>query len=157
MSHSALVQTKADERNGVLSADGRWLAYDSNMSGQPEVYVRPFPNVESGLWLISSGGGSRPLWSKGGRELFYLSPNCHPRVENVVRPAGLEPATPGLGNRCSILLSYGRIEGTNYQLTNGLWPLVASVFEVVLKASTSCLCKSLCKFFRHPHARPRFV
>ena len=36
--------------------------------------MRPFPNVEDGQWLISRGGGARPLWAPDGRELFYLTP-----------------------------------------------------------------------------------
>jgi eukaryotic-like serine/threonine-protein kinase len=36
------------------------------------VYVRPFPNVDGGLWQISTGGGTRPVWSRDGAELFYL-------------------------------------------------------------------------------------
>ena len=38
--------------------------------------MRPFPNVEDGQWLISRGGGTRPLWSPDGRELFYLAPGA---------------------------------------------------------------------------------
>jgi eukaryotic-like serine/threonine-protein kinase len=53
-----------------LSPDGRWLAYTSNEAGPTEVYVRPFE--EPGLPIrISSGGGSQPMWSADGRELFY--------------------------------------------------------------------------------------
>jgi serine/threonine-protein kinase len=68
-----LVQSAFIERNGVVSPDGRWLAYEANDSGQPEVYVRPYPDVNSGRWQVSAGGGTRPLWSRTGRELFYLS------------------------------------------------------------------------------------
>jgi eukaryotic-like serine/threonine-protein kinase len=56
----------------VVSPDGRWLAYQSNESGQPEVYVRPYPNVDAGRWQISTQVGSRPVWSRDGRELFFL-------------------------------------------------------------------------------------
>jgi eukaryotic-like serine/threonine-protein kinase len=64
------------ERNGIVSPDGRWLAYESDSSGRFEVYVRPFPDVEAGQWLISTAGGTRPLWSPNGRvpELFYVAP-----------------------------------------------------------------------------------
>jgi serine/threonine-protein kinase len=55
-----------------VSPDGRWLAYQSNESGEPEVYVRPYPDVEGGRWQISRQRGSRPAWSRNGRELFFL-------------------------------------------------------------------------------------
>ena len=61
----------SDESNGEVSPDGRWLAYQSNESGREEVYVRPFPNVETARRQVSTGGGTRPLWSRNGRELFY--------------------------------------------------------------------------------------
>ena len=57
----------------AFSPDGRWLAYQSNESGQREIYVRPFPGP-GGKWQISSGGGQIPIWSENGKELFYLSP-----------------------------------------------------------------------------------
>ena len=61
-----------EESSPTLSQDGRWLAYTSNESGQREVYVRPFPNVGDGVWLISDGtGGTEPRWSPAGGELFY--------------------------------------------------------------------------------------
>ena len=69
-----LLATEFNERNAEISPDGRWLAYQSDASGRHEIYVRPFPNVEEGQWLISSGGGTRPLWAPHGRELFYLAP-----------------------------------------------------------------------------------
>jgi serine/threonine-protein kinase len=69
-----LVQTPFMERNGDISPDGRWLAYESNESGQFEIYVRPFPNVNDGRWQVSTGGGTTPVWNRSGRELFYLTP-----------------------------------------------------------------------------------
>jgi serine/threonine-protein kinase len=68
-----LMETKFTEQNLALSSDGRWMAYESNESGQFEVYVRPFPDVNGGRWQVSSGGGGWPLWSADGRELFYGS------------------------------------------------------------------------------------
>ena len=69
-----LVQSPFAERNGIVSPDGRWLAYEANDSGQFEIYVRPFPDVNSGRWQVSTGGGTRPLWAPNGQELFYVSP-----------------------------------------------------------------------------------
>jgi Tol biopolymer transport system component/predicted Ser/Thr protein kinase len=56
----------------MFSPDGRWLAYESNESGRPEVYVRAFP-ARSGKWQISNSGGTWPIWSPNARELLYRS------------------------------------------------------------------------------------
>ena len=42
-----------------------------NESGEFEVYVRPYRNVDAGRWQVSLRGGRQPLWSRNGRELFY--------------------------------------------------------------------------------------
>jgi hypothetical protein len=70
-----LLQSPADEINAVVSPDGRWLAYESNASGRFEVYVRPFPNIADGQWRLSTGGGGRPVWTRGGQELVYVGPD----------------------------------------------------------------------------------
>jgi eukaryotic-like serine/threonine-protein kinase len=69
-----LVQTPFSERNAEVAPDGRWLAYEANDSGRFNVYVRPFPDVSSGYWQVSTDGGTRPLWARNSQELFYLSP-----------------------------------------------------------------------------------
>jgi len=66
-----LVATAFTETSPALSFDGRWLAYCSNESGKDEIYVVPFPNTSAGKWAISTGGGTEPLWSHRGTELFY--------------------------------------------------------------------------------------
>ena len=66
--------TPSVEIDPMFSPDGRWLAYQSNESGAMEVYARPFPGP-GGKWMISNGGGGRPMWSPNGRELFYLAPD----------------------------------------------------------------------------------
>jgi Tol biopolymer transport system component len=66
----SFLQTPADERNPTFSPDGRWLAYASNESGTYEVYVRAFPD-KGGKWQISNAGGTYPLWSSNGHELFF--------------------------------------------------------------------------------------
>lgn len=62
------------ENDGRLSPDGRWLAYTSNESGTWDVYVRPFPQLDR-KWRVSPAGGSRPLWRRDGRELYYVGPD----------------------------------------------------------------------------------
>jgi eukaryotic-like serine/threonine-protein kinase len=68
-----LIQTPFAERNGIVSGDGRWLAYEANDSGRFEIFVRPFPNIGAGRWQLSSNGGTRPLWSRDSRELLYVA------------------------------------------------------------------------------------
>jgi len=66
-----LVATRFIESAPAISPDGRWLAYSSNESGQYEVYVVPFPNTGAAKWAVSTRGGTEPLWSHSGKELFY--------------------------------------------------------------------------------------
>ena len=66
-----LVTGPATEVEPAVSPDGRWLAYKSNESGVSEIYVRPFPDAGSARWQVSTAGGSDPVWSHSGKELFY--------------------------------------------------------------------------------------
>jgi eukaryotic-like serine/threonine-protein kinase len=69
----SLLKEKYNETQPQISPDGRWIAYTSDESGQPEIYVRPFPDADGGRWQVSTSGGDSVLWSKNGRELFYHS------------------------------------------------------------------------------------
>ncbi len=67
------------EQAAALSPDGTWLAYDATLRDEaasatnvPEVFVRPFLDASAARRQISTAGGSRPLWSRDGREIFYL-------------------------------------------------------------------------------------
>jgi len=66
-----LVKTQFREQNGAISPDGRWLAYESYETGDSEIYVSPFPHVNSGREIISKTGGSQPVWRRDSKELFY--------------------------------------------------------------------------------------
>ena len=72
-----LLKTESSERNGVVSQDGHWLAYESDSSGAGpfDIYVAPFPDATSRKWKVSKAGGTRPLWSPVGLELFYVAPD----------------------------------------------------------------------------------
>ena len=78
--------TRFNEGGASFSPDRRWLAYVSNESGRPEIYVQPYPGP-GGKWQISTDGGTEPLWNRNGRELFYRSGN---RMMSV--PISTEPA-----------------------------------------------------------------
>jgi eukaryotic-like serine/threonine-protein kinase len=66
-----LLRSRNDNFAMTLSPDGRWLAYVSDESGDREVYVRPFPGVDSAKFAVSVGGGLEPLWRRDGAELFF--------------------------------------------------------------------------------------
>jgi serine/threonine-protein kinase len=72
-SFKKLLATEHDELNAALSPDGRFMVFSSDLSGRPEIYVRPFPNVDDGQWPVSTAGGTEPVWF--GREIFYLAPD----------------------------------------------------------------------------------
>ncbi len=67
-----LLATRYDEQYPALSPDGRWLAYVSNESNRFDVFVRPLSG-EGGKVLVSQNGGTEPVWSRDGRELFFRS------------------------------------------------------------------------------------
>jgi protein kinase-like protein/WD40 repeat protein len=65
-----LLDKTPGEETPTFSPDGRWIAYVTPESGRREVYVRSAAGM-TGKWQITSGGGSEPVWSPAGRELFY--------------------------------------------------------------------------------------
>jgi serine/threonine-protein kinase len=67
---SQILVSGFNNSNPTLSPDGHWFAYVSNESGRREVYVRPYPGP-GGRWQVSLEGGTEPLWSPTGREIFY--------------------------------------------------------------------------------------
>jgi serine/threonine-protein kinase len=69
-----LLRARYDNFAPALSPDGHWLAYVSDESGNSEVYVRPFPAVDSAKFAISVGGGLEPLWRRDGTELYFRNP-----------------------------------------------------------------------------------
>ena len=80
------VSTGADERNGLFSPDGRWMAYQSDESGRNEIYVRRFPaQAGAGRQQVSIAGGVWPRWSRDGRELYYVDPSGAMMVMAVTR------------------------------------------------------------------------
>jgi len=67
-----LLATEHHERAPAIAPNGKLLAYVSDESSDSEVYLRTFPDT-AGRWLVSEDGGTEPLWSPSGRELFYRS------------------------------------------------------------------------------------
>ncbi len=72
-----LLHTDFQTDYAAVSPDGRWIAYNSSESGVFQIYVRPYPNLDSGIWQISSGseellGNIEPAWGPNSDELFFL-------------------------------------------------------------------------------------
>jgi len=117
-----------------LSPDGRWIAYASNESGRTEVYVRPYPGP-GGRWQVSLDGGTEPLWSPTGGEIFYRADD-RMMAATVRSQGGFE-----VGDRLQLFtgaftgFSFG---GRNYDVTRDgqtfltLQPIVGSAQAVVV-------------------------
>jgi Tol biopolymer transport system component len=75
----------ANERTPALSPDGGWLAYASDKTGQDEIYVQEFPGP-GGISLVSSDGGTEPIWAPNGRELYYRTSANFIAVRVETRP-----------------------------------------------------------------------
>ena len=101
---SVVLKTRFREIWGAFSPDGRWVAYHSNESGRPEIYVRPFiPPVAAGTgagavgrqWQVSTAGGIFPVWRPDGKELYYLNPaGAMMAAPITVTGSTIEPGAP---------------------------------------------------------------
>ena len=130
------LQTAADERYPSFSPDGRWMAYSSNESGTFQIYVRAFPD-KGGKWQISNSGGTNPMWSRNGHELFFETFDNHimvvayavkgdsfvadkPRIWSDRQVAGLPNASKNVdlapdGKRIAALMPTETAEGQKAQ------------------------------------------
>ena len=101
---AVFLKTPSREVWGAFSPDGRWVAYQSNESGRPEIYVRPFvppaaastaAGAAGGQWQVSTAGGIMPLWRPDGKELYYLNPAGAMMAAHVIATGStLEPGAP---------------------------------------------------------------
>jgi serine/threonine protein kinase len=112
---SVFLKTPFRELWGMFSPDSRWVAYQSNESGRPEIYVRPFvpPSRDASAdkptgagatasaaatgahWQVSTAGGIMPAWRPDGKELYYLNPEGAMMATPVtVTGSAIEPGAP---------------------------------------------------------------
>ncbi len=89
----AFIDTPFTKDEPHFSPDGKWIAYQSDESGQIEVYVQPFPGPGEKVRISSSGGGE-PKWRADGRELFYLAPDGMLMAVPIRAGSTLEPGAP---------------------------------------------------------------
>jgi eukaryotic-like serine/threonine-protein kinase len=110
-----LAQSAFEETDGVVSPDGRWLAYLSNETGRREVYVQPFPGGGR-KFAVSVGGAAGPRWDDQGR-LYYWSAD-----RRVLRVAFHPQADdPGLGEPEAVFAMMEPVD-QNFQFENGSAP-----------------------------------
>jgi len=87
-----VARTPFDDRDGQFSPDGKWIAYDSDESGRPAIYVQPFPGAGAKR-PVSTAGGSQPRWRADGQELFYIAPDGY----LMAVPMGTAAGPSGIG------------------------------------------------------------
>jgi serine/threonine protein kinase/Tol biopolymer transport system component len=87
------VQSPANEGSARFSPDSRWIAYTSDESGRPEVYVQPFPATGAKV-QVSVAGGQEPRWSADGRRLFYRSADSKLMSVAVTSTAQFDASNP---------------------------------------------------------------
>ena len=114
-----LLQTPSvDMRTPRFSPDGRWIAYVSNESGSYQVYIRAFPD-RGGQWQISNNGGTYPIWSQHGNQLFYRSDDHRIMVVTyTVKGDSILADQPKLWSD-KRLADLGQVGGGNYDLAPG--------------------------------------
>jgi Tol biopolymer transport system component len=86
--------TDANEANARFSPNGKWVAYCSDESGQPEIYVQSFLAEKGGKWQISTNGGFTPRWNRDGKELYYLSADNQIMASEVKVDPSFEASVP---------------------------------------------------------------
>jgi eukaryotic-like serine/threonine-protein kinase len=93
--HKAIpyLQTPFNEGEAQFSPDGHWMAYASNESGQPQVYVQAIP-ASGAKWQVSAAGGVQPRWRRDGKELFYISADQKLMAVPVETGPGFEAGAP---------------------------------------------------------------
>jgi hypothetical protein len=69
-----VAQSQYDETEGQFSPDGKWVAFVTNESGRPEVFVQSFPDGRART-QVSTAGGVQVRWSGDGKEIFYVAPD----------------------------------------------------------------------------------
>ena len=90
---TSYLHTSFEERSGTFSPDGRWVAYESNVTSRLEIYVDSFPEPK-GPTRISRDGGRVPRWRGDGRELFFLAPDGTMMAAGIETANGIHSTTP---------------------------------------------------------------
>jgi Tol biopolymer transport system component len=135
---SPVLASTWNEMQAKVSPNGRWIAFTSDQSGRPEVYVKSFP-PDSRVWPVSAAGGAQPQWTSDGRELLFLGPDGTLLATSVsidsefrfgpVR-AGIRLPAPGFSEPFSP--SYAVTADGKRVLVNALRRAEGPIIEVIL-------------------------
>jgi len=88
----SFLNTSFNERYPAISPDGKWIAYQSDKTGRNEIYITPYPGPIHEQ-MISNNGGTGPVWSRDGRELFYYEKDMM-KIVTIDTSPKLEWETP---------------------------------------------------------------
>jgi Tol biopolymer transport system component len=115
--HWPWLKTSFNEEVGRFSPDGKWIAYQTNDSGRPEIYLQTFAPgapASGGRWRLSTNGGRNLQWRRDGRELYYISLDNKLMAVEVTLGADVKPRTP---KELFALSDIGAIPGASFALT----------------------------------------
>jgi Tol biopolymer transport system component/predicted Ser/Thr protein kinase len=109
---TVLTDPRFRESLGSFSPDSRWLAFVTDESTSPEIYVRPFPpgDGRSGRWRVSSAGGTEPRWRADGKEMYYISADGKLMAVDVTAA----PTAPVFQSGVPHALFAAQISGSNF-------------------------------------------
>jgi Tol biopolymer transport system component len=102
-----ITRSQADDTEGQFSPDAAWIAFVSNESGRPEVFVQAFPEGRAKT-QVSTNGGTQVRWSHDGREIFYVAPDGRMMAVAVTFDGG----TPNVNLPTALFQTY-LASGTN--------------------------------------------
>ena len=108
----SVVQTRFAERDAQFSADGHWIAYQSNESGRFEIYVQSFPNG-SVKTQITNQGGAQVRWRRDAKELFYIAPDGRLIAIPIRLPSSTGQVEVGAGTPLFVAPVGDAIQGTD--------------------------------------------
>jgi hypothetical protein len=109
-----LAATDYNERDGRVSPDGRWMAFESDESGQPDIYLTPLGRYEDRV-RVSREGGTEARWSRDGRELYFVSAAGMLTAVTVSESGALGTPDPLFLMRAANLTEFGEFGQTRYQ------------------------------------------
>jgi len=111
----AVIQTPGTDSAGMLSPNGKWIAYSSSEGARVQVFVQPFPPT-GGKFQISRDGGYMPLWSASGQELFFISQDGRMMTSRLETNGPFQSAAPAPLFTIATLVPQGAV-GRQYAVT----------------------------------------